>query len=99
MGRVDRGPPTVPDRLPASPAHLDAAALDGADADGFRFRLRDGSTWEVTHLFCGPDRGCSGPQNSLVWPDGTTQETDYGSPSGLSGSSVDPVGRPRAVTG
>ena len=84
--------------LPASPATLGTATLVGAEADGFRFRLRDGATWEVTHLFCSFD--CEGgPQNTLIWPDGVVQVTDFGSPSGLTGASVDPDERPRAVIG
>ncbi|MCB0911606.1 MAG: hypothetical protein KDB60_08325 [Propionibacteriaceae bacterium] len=84
--------------LPASPANLGTDTLVGADADGFRFHLRDGSTWEVTHLFC--SFSCEGgPQNTLVWPDGTVQATDYGSPSGLTGTPVDAAERPKAVVG
>lgn len=84
--------------LPTSPAHVDAAALTGSDADGFRFHLRDGSTYEVTHLFVGPNLP-GGVANFLVWPDGTVKQTDFGSPTGLTGTAVEAGMQPRAVIG
>lgn len=77
--------------LPASPADPVAAQLAGAKAAGFRFQLRDGTSYEVTHLFLG------GQGNVLIWPDGTVVTTDYGSPIGYAGAPVNPDQRPRAV--
>ena len=76
--------------LPASPADPDPGELAGLETDGFRFHLRNGTSYEVTHLFRGrPD--------VLVWPDGTVMETDYGSPTGYSGELADPDDRPTAA--
>lgn len=92
--------------LPISTASVAPSALAGGDADGYRFHLRDGSTFEITHIFLGPTRpgevpthrAVDGP-NYLIRPDGTVQKTDFGSPSGYDGSSTVTSGWPRAVIG
>jgi hypothetical protein len=81
--------------LPVGDTHPDQAAVHGGDADGFRFRLRDGSVFEVTHVFFGPKHAL-GLGNLLIWPDGTAMDTDFGSPTGYSGEAVEPGQRPLA---
>jgi hypothetical protein len=84
--------------LPTDAASVEADALSGGDADGYRFYLRNGSIFEITHVFIGPNRP-GGVSNFLIWPDGTVRKTDYGSPSGYQGTSVVADGWPRAVIG
>ena len=78
--------------LPLFAPDRDLERVDGADADGFRFILRDGSTYEVTQLFRGGARG-----SVLVWPDGTIRQLEHGSPFSYGGVVVDPADRPAAV--
>ena len=78
--------------LPLAATKPAPADVQGADADGLRFVLRDGSTYELTQLFLGPNH------NVLIWPDGRIAETRFGAPSGYtSGELVDPGARPDAV--
>ena len=77
--------------LPVSPADADPAQLVGSDTTGFRFQLRNGTGFEVTQLFLGPQH------SMLMWPDGTALDTDFGSPTGYAGELVEPDQRPRAV--
>lgn len=77
--------------LPIEPVSIRTEDAFGVAADGFRFHLRDGTTYEVTHLFFGPK------SSVLVWPDGQIVKSDYGSPTGYSGQRVDPRERPSAV--
>lgn len=65
----------------------------GAPADGVRYVLRDGTTYEVTQVFVDVD------QVVLIWPDGTVAQSTFGSPisSELEGVvPTDPNDRPRA---
>lgn len=65
---------------PVRPSEISADDVAGLDADGLRFHLRDGTTYEVTQIFTG--------DSILVWPDGTVRDADHGSPSGLTGPTV-----------
>lgn len=74
--------------LPISPAQqFDKSQLPGCVTDGYRFTLRDGTKYEVTHIFIGPSSSL-GHGNLLVWPDGRTAWSAYGAPSGLIGAPV-----------
>lgn len=65
----------------------------GAPADGLRYVLRDGTTYEVTQVFVDVD------EVVLIWPDGTAAESTFGSPisSEIEGMRpADPEDRPFA---
>ncbi|WP_169514103.1 hypothetical protein [Jonesia quinghaiensis] len=77
--------------IPVKPSDVTAEEAAGLDADGIRFHLRDGTTYEVTSIFAGPG------YHYLVWPDGTVMKTQYGVPSGFDGEAVNTAERPKAL--
>lgn len=86
----------LPMRTPAMPVQL----VSALDANGFRFHLRDGSTYEVTRAFAHPGATGDGLRNALVWPDGRVMATDAGSLGDFgSGESVDASQCPQVVIG
>lgn len=70
-----------------------ADRLVGAPADGLRYILRDGTTYEVTQVFVDVD------EVVLIWPDGTVAESTFGSPISAELEDMvptDPSDRPHA---